>query len=266
MTTPQRITLALLLVLGVFLLARLMLPAEAPERVVDLSYTYDESTLFWPTSPTSYELHTVHNGDTPDGYFYSAFSFSMPEHGGTHMDAPFHFYREGRPIDQIPLEQLRLPAVVIDISAKAAGNRDYRLTAQDVLDFEAEHGRIKPGHAVLVRTGWSQYWPNAKAYLGDDTPGDASRLSFPSFGADAARLLAEQRQVGLLGIDTASLDYGRSTDFIVHRIVSRQNIPGLENLTNLEQLPPTGFTLLALPIKIGGGSGGPVRVLAVLPE
>jgi kynurenine formamidase len=119
---------------------------------------------------------------------------------------------------------------------------------------------------VLLRTGWSGHWPDAKAYLGDDTPGDASKLSFPSYGEAAARLLVEQRRVGALGIDTASIDYGRSTDFMVHRVAAAQNVPGLENLTNLDRLPARGATIIALPIKIEGGSGGPVRVVALVPR
>lgn len=254
---------AILLITSLFTLGSL---ADSKERIVDLSYTYDESTLYWPTSPSKFKLNEIHHGYTDTGMFYSAYSFSMPEHGGTHMDAPVHFYEKGLTVDQIPADKLRLPGIVIDISAKTAKDRDYRLTAQDVLEFEKQHGKIKPNTAVLIRTGWSQYWPDAKSYLGDDTPGDASKLSFPSFGADSARLLVEQRKVAMIGIDTASTDYGKSKDFIVHQIVAKQNVPGLENLTNLEQLPATGFTLIALPTKIGGGSGAPVRVIAIIKE
>ncbi|MEE8253053.1 MAG: cyclase family protein, partial [Hyphomicrobium sp.] len=121
------------------------------------------------------------------------------------------------------------------------------------------------GALVLLRTGWSARWPDVKAYLGDDTPGDASRLSFPSYGAGAARLLIEERQVAVLGVDTASIDYGRSGDFVVHRLAAENQVPGLENLTNLDALPHTGFTVIALPMKIAGGSGAPVRVIAFLP-
>ena len=119
---------------------------------------------------------------------------------------------------------------------------------------------------MLLRTGWSRYWPDAKAYLGDDTPGDASKLEFPSYGADAARLLVEERGVTVLGVDTASTDYGKSTDFAVHRIAAARNVSNLENLTNLDRLPATGALVFALPMKIEGGSGGPVRVVALVPR
>ena len=158
------------------------------------------------------------------------------------------------------------PGVVIDITEKAASDADYRLTAADVEAFEKRHGDIAPGTIVLLRTGWSRFWPDAKSYLGDDTPGDASNLHFPSYGADAARLLVETRQIALLGVDTASIDYGASKDYPVHRIAGAKNVAGLENLTNLKQLPPTGFTVIALPMKIEGGSGGPVRVVALVPK
>jgi kynurenine formamidase len=234
--------------------------------LVDLSHSYNQDTLYWPTSPSQFEKTELSFGKTEGGWFYSAYSLCTPEHGGTHLDAPMHFAAEGLPTDQIPLNNLVLPGVVLDISAKADADPDYRLTAADVRAFEASHGRIEAGSAVLLRTGWSQRWPNAKAYLGDDTPGDASKLRFPSFGAEAARLLVEERRVTLLGVDTASIDYGKSQDFIVHRIAAGENVGGLENLTDLHLLPAKGFILLALPLKIEGGSGSPARVVAMVPK
>jgi kynurenine formamidase len=248
-------------------------PPDAPAsldlsryRAVDLTHAYSERTVFWPTSPTRFKLERLAHGQTEGGYFYAANTFSTPEHGGTHLDAPVHFAEQGHTADQVPLDRLMGPAVVIDVTARAAADRDYRLTDEDVLAFEKEHGQIGPGTIVLLRTGWSRHWPDAKAYLGDDTPGDASKLSFPSYGEAAARILVEQRRVGALGIDTASNDYGRSTDFIVHRIAAARNVPGFENLTNLDPLPARGATVIALPMKIEGGSGGPVRVVALVPK
>lgn len=232
-------------------------------ELIDLSYPYNADTIYWPTSPSKFELKQLAHGQTAGGYFYSANTLCTPEHGGTHLDAPIHFFDKRWTVDQVPVKQLIVPGVVIDVSTKAAKDRNYRLTAADVLAFEKDHGRIAPGTGVLLRTGWGKYWPDIKAYLGDDTPGDASRLAFPSFGEDAARLLVEERKVALIGLDTASIDYGGSKDFIVHRIVAEHNVPGLENLDNLERLPATGFTLIALPMKIEGGSGGPVRVVAL---
>lgn len=239
-------------------------PDGPPWEVVDLSHAFGSQTLYWPTSPSAFSLEELAHGRTDAGYFYSAYRLATPEHGGTHLDAPIHFAEGRRTTDQIPIEQLVAPAAVIDISAQAAGDRDYRLTPDDVLAFERRHGPIAAGTIVLLRTGWSRHWPDARAYLGDDTPGDASRLSFPSYGADAARLLVEDRGAGVLGVDTASLDYGRSTDFEVHRIAAARDVPGLENLTNLDRLPPTGATVVALPMKIEGGSGGPLRAIALL--
>lgn len=238
----------------------------ATSRLVDLSHAYDAETIFWPTSPTRFTLEVLAQGQTPGGFYYSANAFSTPEHGGTHLDAPIHFFEGRQTTDQIPLDRLIGAAVVIDISDQAAADSDYRLTAEDVLAFEAAHGRIPAGALVLLRTGWSARWPDRLAYLGDDTPGDASRLHFPSYGEAAARLLVEERQVAVLGADVASIDYGQSTDFIVHRIAAERNVPGLENLTNLDQLPPVGAMVIALPIKIAGGSGGPVRVVGVVRE
>ena len=256
----------MILVAGTTILARGQALDISNHAIVDLSHIYGPSTVFWPTSDTKFRLDKLAYGKTEGGYFYSANTFCTPEHGGTHLDAPIHFFETGITTEKIPLEQLIAPAVVIDVTKQAAADRDYRATRADVLQFEKAHGTIARGTIVLLRTGWSRHWPNAKAYLGDDTPGDASKLSFPSFGADAAKLLVEERGAAAIGIDTASIDYGRSTDFQVHRIAAAKNVPGLENLTNLDRLPPRGALVIALPMKIEGGSGGPLRAVALVPR
>jgi kynurenine formamidase len=235
-------------------------------RLVDLTHAFGINTLYWPTSPSTFRLERLAFGPTPGGYFYAAYAFSAPEHGGTHLDAPIHFAAAGLTADRVPLEQLVAPAVVIDIAAKAAADPVYRLTRDDVIAFERRHGRIRRGTIVLLRTGWSARWPDRQAYFGDATPGDASKLRFPSFGADAAELLVRERGAAALGADVASIDYGPSTDFMVHRIAAAANVPGLENLTRLDELPPTGALVIALPVKIEGGSGGPLRAIALVPR
>lgn len=235
-------------------------------QVVDLTHAFGPRTLYWPTATARFDLDTLSRGMTPGGYFYAANAFSTPEHGGTHVDAPIHFSASGRSADQIPVEQLIAPAVVIDITRQVAQNSDYQLTAEDVLAWERANDSIPRGTIVLLRTGYSRHWPNARAYLGDDRPGDASNLHFPSFGPDAARLLVEQRGVGALGADVASIDNGPSKDFQVHQIAAAANVVGFENLTNLDQLPATGAIVIALPMKIEGGSGGPLRAVALVPR
>jgi kynurenine formamidase len=235
-------------------------------RIVDLTHPFDEQTIYWPTSPSKFELKPLSFGKTAGGYFYSSFVLCTPEHGGTHLDAPLHF-AEGHPsIGDVPLDRLIGLAVVIDASKQAAGDATYRLAPDDIAAFERAHGRIPQGAIVLLRTDWSRFWPNVKQYLGDDTPGDASKLKFPGYGVEAARLLVEGRHVAVLGIDTASIDYGPSTDFMAHRIGAAQDVVNLENLTGLAELPPTGATVVALPMKIAKGSGGPVRVIALVPR
>ncbi len=233
--------------------------------IVDLTYPYDDNTLFWPTATRTFELEELSYGVSDGGFFYAANAFCTPEHGGTHMDAPIHFAADRHTVDQVELERLIAPAVVIDVADAAASDPDYRLTLSDVKAFEAQHGAIPSGATVLVHTGWGQFWGDAKAYLGDDTPGDASNLHFPSFGAEAVAYLIETRSVGMIGIDTASIDYGPSTDFPVHQLAGEANIPGLENVAELQRVPPTGAWVIALPMKIGGGSGGPVRIVALVP-
>lgn len=234
-------------------------------ELVDLTHAFDAHTLYWPTAPSRFVWKQLAWGPTEGGWFYAAGAFAAPEHGGTHLDAPVHF-AEGHPtVERIGLERLIAPALVIDVSERAAADPAYRLRPEEVLAFEERFGRIEAGTIVLLRTGWSRFWPDAKAYLGDDTPGDASKLRFPSYGAEAARLLVEERGVAGLGVDTASIDYGPSTDFPVHRLAGAHDVYGLENLAGLERLPARGATLIALPMKIAGGSGAPVRAVALLP-
>lgn len=235
-------------------------------RLVDLTHPLNAKTLYWPTAKTGFQLQEVAYGDTPGGYFYSSYTFAAPEHGGTHLDAPIHFHKGGLTADRIPVEQLIAPAVVIDISGKSAKDADYRLTVDDVQAWEKKNGRIPRGAFVMLRTGWGVRWPNAKAYLGDDTPGDASKLHFPSYGVEAATLLVQERKVAALGADVASIDYGPSKDFKVHQVASAASVLGLENVAKLEALPVKGATIIALPMKIEGGSGGPVRIVALVPR
>jgi kynurenine formamidase len=235
-------------------------------RVIDLTHPQGRQTLYWPNSPSAFKLDTLAFGMTPGGFFYSSFAFSTPEHGGTHIDAPIHFAEGGNTTDRIPLSQLIASVVVIDVTLQAGADRDYRATADDVLQFEARYGRIASGTIVLLRTGWDKRWSDRLRYFGDDMAGRTTHLHFPGFSAEAARLLVEQRRVAALGIDAASIDYGPSQDFIVHRIAMRANVPAFENLMNLDQLPARGATLIALPMKIEGGSGGPLRAVALVPR
>jgi kynurenine formamidase len=233
--------------------------------LVDLTYAFDEHTLYWPNSPSGFELKRLAYGKTPAGYFYSSNAFCAPEHGGTHLDAPVHFSQGALSVDQIPVRQLIAPAAVIDVSAKAAADPDYRLTVADVADWEKRNGAIQQGTIVLLRTGWGARYSDRKKYFGDDTPGATDKLHFPSYSEDSARYLVSNRRVAAVGVDTASIDYGQSKDFIVHQIANGANVPGLENIANLERLPEKGAWVMALPMKIAGGSGAPLRIVAVVP-
>jgi kynurenine formamidase len=249
----------------VLVLLAVSAPAMA-DRVIDLSHAYDADTIYWPTE-AGFVLEKEHDGITPKGYYYAANRFSSPEHGGTHIDAPVHFAQGHRTVDAIPLEQLMGPGVVVDVEAACARDRDYEVRVEDVTAWEKEHGTIPPGAIVFLRTGFGRYWPDRVRYMGtaERGPDAVAKLHFPGLGADAARLLAVERKIGAVGIDTPSIDHGPSTTFTTHVTLFEQNVPALENVANLDQLPASGFRAIALPMKIGGGSGGPVRIVAILP-
>jgi kynurenine formamidase len=233
--------------------------------VVDLSYSFDASTVYWPTAE-SFHLEKDFEGTTDKGYYYSAYRYSAAEHGGTHVDAPVHFARGQYSVDVIPLEQLMGPGVVVDVTRQCSVNPDYLITANDLKTWERRNGRIAAGTIVLLRTGFGKFYPDRKRYLGTDQRGAAAvaDLHFPGLAPEAARWLTQNRKISAIGLDTPSIDYGPSTLFESHRTLFSNNIPALENVANLDKLPVRGFSVIALPMKIKGGSGGPVRIVAVV--
>jgi kynurenine formamidase len=241
-------------------------PPWTSRTIVDLSHPYDDQTLFWPTAQP-FALQTVSDGMTPGGYYYAANRFSTDEHGGTHVDAPRHFAAGRWTVDEIPLDRLLGPAVVVDVSTQGARDADYQVMTTDLQAWEREHGAIPAGSMLLVRTGYAARWPDAVRYLGTARRGPeaVAELHFPGLHPDAARWLVAERQVSAIGIDTASIDFGQSTAFESHRVLFEQNIPAFENLAALDRLPSTGAFVIALPMKIARGSGSPLRAVAILP-
>ena len=231
---------------------------------IDLSHDFSAETVYWPTA-RPFTLDTVSAQRTPAGYYYAANDFSAAEHGGTHLDAPVHFAEGGHTADEVPLDRLVGPAAVVDVSAEAAANSDYRMDVAALERHEAAHGRIDARTIVLVRTGWSARWPDRARYLGTARTGPeaVAELHFPGIDSSAAHWLAG-RGVKAVGIDTPSIDYGQSTSFDTHQILFQENIPAFENVAHLDRLPPTGAFVVALPMKIRGGSGGPLRIVAVV--
>jgi len=234
---------------------------------VDLSHDFSAETIYWPTAD-GFKKSTVFEGHTEKGFYYTAYNFMAAEHGGTHIDAPVHFAENKQTVDQIPLSQLIGPAVVIRIIEQAAQDRNYQFSVEDILSWEQSHGAIPDNSIVLIDTGSSKFWPDKKAYMGTDERGEEAvkKLKFPGIHPDAARFLMKERKIKAVGLDTPSIDYGGSSLFETHQILFEHNIPGLENVANLKLLPETGSLVLALPMKIRGGSGAPVRIVALLPD
>lgn len=234
---------------------------------IDLTHNFDEATIYWPTAE-KFELDTVFEGVTNKGYYYSAFQYCAAEHGGTHLDAPVHFAEGKQAMDEIPLDRLIGNAIVVDVSAQALNDSDYQVSVEDFQNWEKEHGQIPEGTIVLLRTGYAQFWPDKIKYMGTDETGPeaVAKLHFPGLAPEAAQWLTLNRVIKAIGLDTPSIDYGQSTLFESHQILFEYNIPAFENVANLDQLPIVGSQVVALPMKIKGGSGGPLRIIAYLPN
>ncbi|MBN3582812.1 cyclase family protein [Algoriphagus aestuarii] len=233
---------------------------------IDLSYSFDSTTLYWPNNPDGFQHRVDSKRMTDLGYFYSSYTILTPEHGGTHLDAPIHFYEKGETLDQLPLGKLTGEAVVIDVSSQALNNRDYLIDSVAILNWETEHGKIPEQSMVLFRTGFGKFYPDREAYFGTAKVGVEAipELHFPGIQLETAIWLAKERQIKAVGLDTPSLDYGQSKDFAAHQALMRNQIPGFENVANLDLLPATGIYVVALPMKIKDGSGGPLRIIAAV--
>lgn len=250
-------------------------PTQAPApgqlfpsgELVDLSHAYTSDAIFWPTAAT-FRLEKVADGVTPAGYYYASNNFFTSEHGGTHMDAPVHFAQGRQSADQVPLDRLIGAALVVDVTDASSRNPDYQVTVDDLQKWEQQNGPIPANAIVLIRTGFSRHWPDAAKYLGTAERGEAAvaKLHFPGLHPDAAKWLVANRPIKAIGIDTASIDYGQSKLFESHQTLYAQNIPAFENMTSLERLPVKGAYIVALPMKIKGGSGAPLRAIAILPR
>ncbi len=232
---------------------------------IDLSYSFDKNTVYWPANePFTHD--TVFYGITDRGYFYSSFKYSAEEHGGTHFDAPIHFSTNKNTIEKVPLSQLKGPGVVINVSEKALKDPDYLISIEDFESWEARHGQFPDGAIILVNTGYGQYYHDSEKYLGTNLTGPEAvpELHFPGLSPEAAEWLSEKRDINAIGLDTPSIDYGQSKDFLAHRILCENDLTVYENLANLEKLPETGSYIIALPMKIKGGSGAPLRIVAII--
>lgn len=241
--------------------------ANLSGSAIDLTHPFDERTIYWPTEE-GFKLQPETAGMTDQGYYYAANRFTCAEHGGTHIDAPRHFWETGKTVDQIPPDQLVGRGARIDVSDRCAADPDYQVTVEDLQAWEANNNESLEGRIVLLYTGFCRHWPDRQNYLGTEQQGRAAvaKLHFPGLHTSAADWLVTRRRVPLVGIDTASIDYGQSRDFTTHVRLFRDGVPALENVAQLDRLPAEGFTVIALPIKIAGGSGGPCRIIAIVDE
>jgi len=234
---------------------------------IDLTHDFSTETIYWPTAE-SFKTNVVFEGITDKGYFHFARNYSAAEHGGTHIDAPIHFAEGKKPVDEISLDQLIRPAVVIDVSEKTKTNPDYQIGIEDIKNWETTNGDIPAHSIVLLNTGYAKYWPDRLKYMGTDEEGESAinELHFPGLHPEAATWFVKNRNISAIGLDTPSIDYGQSQLFGAHVTLFQNNIPAFENVANLDKLPAKGSIVFALPMKIKGGSGAPLRIVALIPH
>jgi kynurenine formamidase len=232
---------------------------------VDLTHSFSQATLHWPTAKP-FQLQKTFAADTPQGYYYAVNDFTTSEHVGTHVDAPIHFAKGHPTVSEIPLTKLIGAGVLIDMRHKTLKNHDYEIDIDDLKDWENKNGLIPSHSIVLLYTGFSDFWPNPKSYLGTIQHGleGVRNLHFPGLAPHAARWLFLNREINSIGIDTLSIDFGQSKTFLTHQMLGHYNVPFFENVANLSQLPSKNFTIYALPMKIHGGTGAPLRIIAVI--
>jgi kynurenine formamidase len=246
-------------------------------KIVDLTYDFESNTVYWPTDkPFVLGKDDGTWLETDGGYWYASNSYGPTgEHVGTHIDAPIHFIKDGKTIEEIPIDHLICNAIVVDLTEKCADDRDYSLTVDDLIEWEEEHGRMPDDAWLIVNTGWSKYCPDKKMYLGtslndnnDDKEKNEDRLfdlHFPGVSVDACIFLIKEKNICGIAIDTPSLDYGGSDDFIAHRVWLGAGRLIIENIANVYRLPPIGSVICIAPMKIKGGTGAPTRIFAILP-
>jgi kynurenine formamidase len=244
-----------------------VVPAQglSGHRVIDLTHPFDKTTIYWPTED-GFKLIPESAGYTDKGYYYASNRFMCAEHGGTHIDAPIHFFEKGQTVDQIPVDRLIGPGACVDVTHECAADRDYQIAVEDFQKWEATNKASLENRIVLIRTGFGRFWPDREKYLGTKDQGKAAvaKLHFPGLDPSAADWLIIRRHIRIVGIDTASIDHGQTHNYPTHQRLFRDNVPALENVAELDKLPADNFTVVALPIKIRGGSGGPCRVVATL--
>jgi kynurenine formamidase len=255
-------TLACAFLLTLFLFAQRHsqpAPRQLFDGVIDLTHSISEKAPNWEgTAESPYKAKPLASFEKK-GYFTR--TISLPEHFATHIDAPAHFAPGVWTVDQIPPQKLVAPLAVIDVRGKAAANPDYLVSLDDLANWERDNGQVPPGAVVMARTGWNSRWNSMKEYRNAD---DKGVMHFPGFALDTVKFLVQARQMAGLGIDTLSVDYGPSKDFPVHHFTAKHDVYHLENVANLSQVPDAGAIVVVAPAKLEGGSGGPVRIFALL--
>ncbi|MCP5103531.1 MAG: cyclase family protein [bacterium] len=237
-------------------------------KILDMTYAFGDDSIYWPTGK-SFKSEKVFWGINDQGWWYASNDYSANEHGGTHADAPIHFAQKGRTMEQIPLEEWIGPAVKIDVTGQCKKDRDYRLKTEDIKNYEKKHGKIPPGAWVIMYTGiGTRFYPDKQKVLGTEKTGkDAVKyLSFPGFSVESVKYLLKERNITGIALDTPSIDYGKSADFPVHRLLCGADKLALENIAGLDKLPSAGAVLYVIPMRIKNGTGAPARVFAILPE
>lgn len=254
-------------------LVLVLISVVAGRTVVDLTHTLDKDAPKYPLRGIAdvnefnyFKENTIFENYTKTGMWLALRTYEVFEHQGTHIDAPLHFAQGRQTLSEIPPEKLVGPGVVIDVRDKVKNNANYGVTVQDILDYEKEFGKIPPGAIVMMNSGWAAKYPDSMMSFGTNNLSDSSSFNYPGWTLEACKMLLNERQMSVLGVDSPSTDPGQAEDYHCHRYLQPNQVPLLEYVANLDSIPQNGTTIILGAIKMRTGTGGATRILAFIED
>ncbi|KAL8581939.1 hypothetical protein ACOMHN_027921 [Nucella lapillus] len=231
--------------------------------LIDLTYRLKKGeAMSWPSLPDYNFTILSRQMNLNYNVWLESNKFEITEHTGTHMDAPAHMVKGKWRMHDIPLDKFSGPGVVVNMAGKVKDNEVYQLTVEDMKAWESEHGTIPEKAVVLVNFGWGSRYPDRNRVFNTNSLNDPNTYKFPSVSEEVAKWMVEERTIVALGTDTPSPDTSHGYRLPVHLTLLEKDVLIIENVANLDDMPPKGTTVILGALNIYDGSGAPMRLLA----